>query len=634
MATNISLEDLKNDAALPTDELIKSDAEEVINREYTPKEQKTEEDEKAVVGFRKMNIGSNPQPVERSEFKSKTPEVDPEAQKLLDDIDFATDRITARVNRAAQEAEDELKRQINEGIESGLIVPVSETKNNQVKSSQDNDEDDPYEDDDAEDLIIDNKENNTSALDIITQRENEVIKMENDAANMTDDQFEALIGDANNILRNHNSAAEDVELSPSPMNTGNVETVELSPSPVDDETTEVLETNDSDEEVENSTKELPMTNPAVDFDDEDDDPYEDEDDDSEDLDDDVSDDSDEDAEEDKKIVEEFRNEVKTKLKPVRNSIDLSRFSIRKKPVKASSIIKIQKASVNVSDWVLPTLGRPISVSELSGMEIIKMNPEESGRNRIDTAREMYRIIYEHVEDPNKGSYEEWCQTIPFSDVSHLQFALYKATFEHSNFIHCSCENCKKISLQQIPLMDMVNFENDEAKDRFNKMYEKESVSPIEGYELTMVQITDKYVFGLKLPSIYNVIIEIASLTPAFINKYNDLVDIISYIDSIYYIDEENEELLPISTNPVKGDIQKSCMRKIRIFNDILNNLSSDEYLTLRTKITELGNSSSDISYKIPDTTCPSCNETIEGENNVEPDRLLFTRHQLGLISNS
>jgi hypothetical protein len=166
------------------------------------------------------------------------------------------------------------------------------------------------------------------------------------------------------------------------------------------------------------------------------------------------------------------------------------------------------------------------------------------------------------------------------------------------------------------------------------MYEKESVSPIEGYELTMVQITDKYVFGLKLPSIYNVIIEIASLTPAFINKYNDLVDIISYIDSIYYIDEENEELLPISTNPVKGDIQKSCMRKIRIFNDILNNLSSDEYLTLRTKITELGNSSSDISYKIPDTTCPSCNETIEGENNVEPDRLLFTRHQLGLISNS
>lgn len=335
------------------------------------------------------------------------------------------------------------------------------------------------------------------------------------------------------------------------------------------------------------------------------------------------------------MFEKLKKEVKEKIVPIKNNLDLSKFTIAQKSINASKVMKLAIGNhQTVADWMMYAANRPISVSGLSGQEILKLNPDNSNRNRLNTFRDMYRIIYDHIFDGNKPEFETWLKQTRFIDIPHIQFALYMATFQGSNFITYSCDKCKKVFIKDIDFKDMVEYASDEAKEKVQNMLRMDTTSPSEDtYDVDLVQISDNYVFGLRVPSVWNVIIETASLSDAFISKYEDLIDIVSYIDNIYVINYENKELVRIDTKYDPNDQAKSSARRIKVFHDVISKLTSEELYSLRAKINEYDKASDDVTYLIPACTCPDCAAEIPANKEISPDVMLFTRHQLAAIGN-
>lgn len=336
------------------------------------------------------------------------------------------------------------------------------------------------------------------------------------------------------------------------------------------------------------------------------------------------------------LLEELKNQIKQRVEPIKKSFDLSKFTISQKAVSAQKVMKLAvQVHQNVADWVLPSAGRSISVSGLSGPEILKLNPENSNRNRQNTFRDMYRVIYDHIVDGNKPDFEVWLKQTRFVDMQHIYFALYMATFGGSNFLNYTCPKCEKVFIKDVDFKDMVMYADDETKEKINCMLKQDTTShSSDSYNVELIQVSNSYVLGIKTPSIWNVIMETASLSEKFLDKYSDLIDMVSYIDSAYLIDEQNGMLIPVNTKPDPNDMAKTAARRIKAMYDIIATLNSEEFYALRSKINEHDEfATSKISYKIPETICPHCATKVPENRNVTPDNMLFMRHQLAAIAN-
>lgn len=332
------------------------------------------------------------------------------------------------------------------------------------------------------------------------------------------------------------------------------------------------------------------------------------------------------------MIENLRVEVKDKLSPISKIIDISKFKIAQKAVSINKAMKLAvKTHQNVADWVMFSAKKPISVSGLSGPEIIKLNPENTSRNRLNTFRDMYHIIYDHIYDGNKPEFEAWLKQVKFIDVPHIYFALYMATFGGSNFVNYSCPKCNKVFIKDVKFEDMVQYADEKTKEQVRLLLAKDSTSSSnDEYPVDLVQISDNYVFALHTPSIYSVIIETASLADNFLEKYSDLIDLVVYIDAIYLIDHETQTLNQIDTKPDPNDQPKTSARRIKAFYDIIRTLNTEEYYKLRAAIRTYDDDSNKITYKVPACECPECKTQIP-ENVMGPDELLFTRHQLAAL---
>lgn len=335
------------------------------------------------------------------------------------------------------------------------------------------------------------------------------------------------------------------------------------------------------------------------------------------------------------MFEVLKTEVKNKITPIRKSLDLSKFSIAQKSISAQKVMKlaVQKHQ-HIADWIMYSAKRSISVTGLSGPEILKLNPENSNRNRLNTFRDMYRVIYEHVYDANKPDFETWLKQLRFVDLQHVYFALYMATFGGSNFVNYTCPSCKKVFIHDVKFEDMVKYADEEVRESVCSILKLDSTSQSnDTYDVDLIQISDSCVFALRSPSVWNVIIETASLSDKFLEKHSDLIDVVSYIDAIYMVDEESSSLIPIDTKPDANDQAKTSARRIKAFYDIISSLSSEDYYNLRSHINEYDERSSKVSYQIPACNCPDCNADIPVNENITPDNMLFTRHQLAAIGN-
>ena len=333
----------------------------------------------------------------------------------------------------------------------------------------------------------------------------------------------------------------------------------------------------------------------------------------------------------------LRTLVREKIKPVTNNFDISTFTVSNKP--ASSIVSTPRVSTEkIADWVLMSSQRPIYMKRFTGTEMERLSNGGKGRSRLNRAMDTWKLIYDHIVDPNKpASLEEWARTTSFLDIDHIYMAIYRANYEGSNYIpfNCTNENCKdKIFLtDNIDIMDMCKFKSTEAKNKFNSILGSETIPNGSGlYSTEIVPVSDDYAFAFREPSIYNIIFESAVLDQDFVDKFGELISICTYIDGIYYINRETRELQPVRVNTYPNNMKKTVKSRIINFSKYISMLNSDQYNTIIAYMTKINETGDELTYQLPEVTCPSCKTQIEAVKQ-DAQQLVFTRHQLAALAN-
>lgn len=333
----------------------------------------------------------------------------------------------------------------------------------------------------------------------------------------------------------------------------------------------------------------------------------------------------------KRNMEEFSRVLKRQLDESGESkkVDISNFKIRKKAIPMSSVLS-KPVERKHYEWGLFSTGISISMTPLSAIELDEINPYTStSNNDISRARNLFSTIYRHLAPECRNmEMEVWLKSINFKDLNHLFFAMYNANFSNSNIIPFSCPKCKHFFTAKRPIIDMVNFGSDEAKEKFKAIIAKDPSMPTTIEEEVIV--SGKYAFGIVTPNIYNSLFEERLLNESFREKYEGIINISHCISTIYEIDVESEELVPIQFKYDKDDIVKTYKYRIRDIYRILSKLSAFEFKDLQDSIAkhiERNSKETDISYQVPATTCPKCGSDIEAIPMNAQD-LVFTRHRL------
>lgn len=346
------------------------------------------------------------------------------------------------------------------------------------------------------------------------------------------------------------------------------------------------------------------------------------------------------------IKNTIRNEMINKFKPIHNKLDLSGFSISKKPINASKVInEIKSKAIECADGVLLSEKRAIRMSAWKPMEIQSIDPQRvrgGSSNYNKYIENKLKLIYEHIIDANKPkSFEAWAMITPNTVMDDYMFTSYKATFGTANIVTFTCpdDKCNNVFMENVPVHSMLKFRDDTIKEEYMNILKLGNTdSTTSEYKVDLYQASDEYVIGLKVPSLYNTYIEPTLVDNAFSTKYEDLILLLSYIDSIYILDRENRQLIPIDTKPVANDKVLSYKRRIKTYATILKSLTSDQLQALSVetdkydagKLDDDGELIRDITYVYPERRCPKCGKKID-EVEVNPDSILFTRHQLGLM---
>ena len=346
------------------------------------------------------------------------------------------------------------------------------------------------------------------------------------------------------------------------------------------------------------------------------------------------------------IKETIRHEMNANFKPIHNKLDLSGFTISKKPINASKVInEIKAKAIECADGVLYTEKRAIRMSAWKPMEIQSIDPQRvrSGSSNYNKYIEnKLKLIYEHIIDANKPkTFEAWAMITPNTVMDDYMFTSYKATFGTANIVTFTCpdDKCNNVFMENIPVHSMLKFRDDKIKEEYmNILKQGNTDSTTTEYKVDLYQASDEYVIGLKVPSLYNTYIEPTLVDTNFSSKYEDLILLLSYIDSIYILDSANKQLIPIDTKPVANDKVLSYKRRIKTYATILKSLTSDQLQALSVEtdkydagtLDDDGELIRDITYVYPERRCPKCGKKID-EAEVNPDSILFTRHQLGLM---
>ena len=328
---------------------------------------------------------------------------------------------------------------------------------------------------------------------------------------------------------------------------------------------------------------------------------------------------------DKERLNVIKADIKQKIQPFMKKIDIASFTISSKPSKVHKLFDQKLSTENVADWVLYSTGIPISMKEFKAIDIEKLSPSSSSQNKINTYRTIYRQFYEHL-DGDVPEFEVWLKMVHFYDLDHLYMAAFYASFGKSNLVPYMCNNpkcTKKAFVKQFDdIWSMVKFNDEETKKKFHAILEGDTSFKKDAIESELVQISDNYVVGLKIPTLYSVIYEQYSLSEQYQERNRDVLALLTFIDTIYVINYE------VFLKTYDDDLIKTIHYKIKTYKDILESITSDQYFYLQQLISNISkNLVTGITYQLPEAECPYCNRKQEAQD-YTGESLLFMRHRL------
>lgn len=353
----------------------------------------------------------------------------------------------------------------------------------------------------------------------------------------------------------------------------------------------------------------------------------------------VKDDDPEESEEEtntdnEQVLNHLRKLATERIKPTSTKLDLSTFTVAKKATADIGYVTRSKEN-RVSKWVLPGQEQIVLMKEFSGVELQTLleNMEE---NSVTSLTRRYRMIYEHIVSPKPETFEKWVKSTPAADLDHYYFAIFIASYKGANYLPADCVNtqCTEGSFisEDINIMDMVKFEDDETKKKFKTIYTEETaIANKEGIYLTeTVPISDKIAIGFKEPTLYS-FIEPLNVDDRFRRRYENIINIIPYIDEVYMINAEAQQIIPVDYTRVVNSPGKNIKNRVRKYSNIINTLTPDQFNNISAYVNDfIPRLASKIHYVEPELTCPYCGTT-KPETETTAENLVFTRYQLGAL---
>lgn len=354
--------------------------------------------------------------------------------------------------------------------------------------------------------------------------------------------------------------------------------------------------------------------------------------------DDIMDDSDEQdsEEESKELVKILKSKVREKLQPHLNKLDISSFTVAS-PVKTLGILT-NTESYKYQDCVLFNTGCVVSMGKFKGTEIEALG---GGNNARKTARkqneDMLKMFWNHLDPATRPSFEVFVKTVLFNDYDNLFFAVLNSTFgESNNFVPYYCQNpkCKDVEIVETNVLDMIKWKDEEQHKKYVDILENgiRDLANVK-VEKTIVPISDQFAICVKDPTLYDVLIEPMYLSENNRKKYKDQIAIIAYLDSVYKIDYEHNQLVPIDFSAGKNkNIEDVIKIKYKTLIKFLDELDSDTFNTVQSLIAVSAEKQESLTYVIPEYECVKC-KTKTQEVAYSAREILFTRHQLATLAN-
>ena len=328
------------------------------------------------------------------------------------------------------------------------------------------------------------------------------------------------------------------------------------------------------------------------------------------------------------------------LKPAARKLDLSSFTVVKKPGNVNRFF--QQKQISVAKWILRTKKVCIHMKASQGSELEELRVLMQEADVASDFIRMYRIIYDHITSPKPNSFEAWCKSTFVDDLDDYFFCFFLANYKNSNYLPYDCpkEGCKPGTFlsENIPVMDMVKFGSDEDKAEFKKIYQSETFdNNIEGlYPAERIPFSDQVAVEFVENTLYSYI-EAQSVrnNEAFIQKYSGTIALAPNISNIYAIDQENMALIPVQYKVYENSNSNTYKSKIQKYDSVLKTLTPDEFSTLISYVntfTSEKKKAINIKYVRPAAVCPTCGAKIE-EQETSAQSLVFYRYQLGQLVN-
>lgn len=343
--------------------------------------------------------------------------------------------------------------------------------------------------------------------------------------------------------------------------------------------------------------------------------------------------SDNHAEEDVTNTEGFKNlknDILNKIVNVSKRINTNGFVISKKSLSVTKAIKNRtesKTLINEGRFPLMYTGRVFTASPLTGQELVSLERTDNGFTMHHAG-----IFYNHDTNPYKPkSVVEWAKTICVLDLKYMYGAFYMANFGlGNNYLPYSCEDpaCGHMFLSDnIDIKSMIKFPTKKSEDRYNKILKTPlTEDDSTAIETAIVPINEYYAVGIKLPSLYNSVFELGNVNQEFIEKYSSVINTIMYIDTIYVIDSDTQEFIPLDYKIYPGDLGKTFKSKIVAYSTIINKFDATDYDILYAYINSIS-----VDYEVelvrPEITCTKCGKTIH-ETKLDLTSAVFLQRQL------